>query len=344
MTSASPTDPLFRLVGVEAEAPDAREVETEVEESAPNEGREAVRTSSKHDIEGRISDSSPPAPDRESPSTRTKRAGGRSRSNSSRSAIADSSLRDHPKRSIPDGVDALVNTLHAGTAPEMGNVEPASGTAAGHTLDHSTVLERLTPTVELARGFAERWEAAYRPAIFSIAMEMLLGQLPNKRSEALSPETRAARSRPLQSSGESSRSDDLLKESLDPAAKIARKLEIQTEDVERAVLFGEDDRITLIGHIEGTTKRELQTRYALIYCFIKEIAFGDALVDIEELRRLCIDHGCYDLANFTGNFRKDVKTGLMREIGVRGSRSRQYRLAKKGLDEAAALLREIAEQ
>jgi hypothetical protein len=125
---------------------------------------------------------------------------------------------------------------------------------------------------------------------------------------------------------------------------LAGKLNVAAEDLERAVIIGDDGNITLLGHVDGRTKKELQTSYGLVYCFVKEHALGEPLVDVEELRRLCVAHACYDAANFTANYAKDVRAGVLREDGGKGARSRRYRATKRGLDEAAVLLREMIAQ
>jgi len=108
------------------------------------------------------------------------------------------------------------------------------------------------------------------------------------------------------------------------------------------VHIGDNGQISILGRIEGRTKKELQTKYTLVYLYVKEMALGTRMVDVEELRKLCIDQGCYDAGNFTGNYKKDVSAGLIREDGTKGARTRRYILGQKGVAEGGALLRAMA--
>jgi hypothetical protein len=126
--------------------------------------------------------------------------------------------------------------------------------------------------------------------------------------------------------------------------KLARALDVDIDSVERFLKVGDAGKLHILARIDGKTKRELQTKYVLAYLYVKEVAFGERLVSVAELRSLCMDHGCYDLANFAGYLGKDASGGLLREQGEKGARARKYLLTKKGLDAAAELLREIVAQ
>lgn len=260
-----------------------------------------------------------------------------------------------PKRSAahPQGAgrgEAPSNSV-AGYGSNVRGVDPDPQSPAVSATDASTreaVLEELMPALESARAFANRWEAPYQPEIFRVAVGALLGHTAGlaggSQGHGTSTDQRSSGVHTSYQTTQRSADAHATGGGLGPTGKLARTLGVNAEDVERVVMLGDDNRITIIGHAEGKTKKQLQTKYGLAYCFVKEVALGNPLVDIEELRDLCVEHGCYDLANFTGNFRKDVKSGLLREIGAKGSRARQYRLAKKGLDEASLLLREMVDQ
>ncbi len=226
-----------------------------------------------------------------------------------------------------------------GNAAKETEIEPSEPPGA--------ILESMTATIERAQEYADRYPEPYRPEIFRVALGALLGG--NSLSRAFSgyPATHTGTG----AAGATPEAPDPVAHHitvrgmpLTPSEKLARQLNVVAEDVERAVMFGDDGRITILGHVDGRTKKELQTRYGLVYCYVKEVGLAEALVDVEELRRLCIDHGCYDLANFTANYTKDVKAGLLREDGGKGSRVRRYRATRRGLDAAAALLREMTTQ
>src|SRR6266849_1446589 len=208
----------------------------------------------------------------------------------------------------------------------------------------AAMLDELVPSIESARLFAERWDERYRVHVFGIALERLLNgnttmELPRDTATTSQKKVGAMSTpaTPQRTVGTGTAEDGF-----GAPEKLARSLDVDIDFVERLVKFAEDGKFHLLARIDGKTKKELQTRYSLVYLYVKEVALGDRMVDIEELRSLCIEHACYDLANFTGNFSKDVTAGLLRQQGEKGARSRKFLLSKRGLDEAAALLRELA--
>jgi len=205
-------------------------------------------------------------------------------------------------------------------------------------------LDALAPIVERARMFAERWDAPYRPEIFRLAMERLVNR---------TNPTAAVRVH-----GSGAKRDSLAgfgggivgvapgaTALLNPTEKLARQIEADPDAVDRVVQFEDGGKVVVLARIEAKTRRELQIKYGLVHLYIKEIALGARLVDIDELRAVCLDHGCYDQNNFTGNYKKAQQDGLMREQPTeKGSRSRRYVLTQKGMNEAAALMRELVLQ
>jgi len=200
----------------------------------------------------------------------------------------------------------------------------------------SDPLAELTRIIDRAVEFAERWEPAYRPHIF----EMVVGQLMSSYHRTPPHVTAVVPSAASGSVGGLGPPRDLL----NATAKLARVINANPAIVERVVHIDGDSTVHIIGRLEGRTKRELQTHYSLLYCFIKEVGIGERDVDIEELRLLCIEQACYDRPNFTANFRKAFKDGLLLEVGGKIGRIKRLRASKKGLDKAEFVFRKMAEE
>jgi hypothetical protein len=196
-------------------------------------------------------------------------------------------------------------------------------------------LELLRPAIERAIAFAREWEEPFRREVFKIAVDRLLGhQSRDAGRSGLRPLARSAS--PLPDTG-------IELEQVSPQSKLAASLGVAESVTERSIQIV-DGKVVLLARLPGRSKKELQTKYSLVYLYVKETALGSRMVDIEELRELCVEQGCYDLANFTSNFRKDVEAGLLREQGERGARNRRYLLSQQGITTARELLREIAGQ
>ena len=106
----------------------------------------------------------------------------------------------------------------------------------------------------------------------------------------------------------------------------------------RVVSIGEENKLSILGRIDGRTKAELQIAYSVVYCYIKERALNQLDTPIAELRELCQLHACHDTNNFTANFRK---SDLIRELGEKGAQTRTYRLSTKGVEAGKALLKQM---
>jgi hypothetical protein len=233
----------------------------------------------------------------------------------------------------------------------------------GTTASAEAALEALTPAIEHAQAFAERWPVTYRPEIFRAALAHLLGDagadgLANGVAADGGLGGHVRRGRAAQGSvqtthGATADVGGILPNhpahrvaggTVGPIEKLARALGVDADAVERTVHIDEDGRISILGRLAGKARKELQTRYSLVYLYVKEMGLGVRMVDIEELRALCIEHGCYDQANFTGNYKKDVTAGLIREDGGKGTRARRYMLSQKGVAEGNSVLRTMVEQ
>ena len=218
---------------------------------------------------------------------------------------------------------------------------------SGDGTDDETLLDSLVPAIERARGFAEQWEMPYRHEIFRVALTHLLSgesapHISSGGSAARAAKHIAGSLASVQGAGATGTAR-ATGGPLSPMEKLSRALNEDADNVARAVHFEENGRIVILGRV-GKAKKELQRNYALVYLYVKEIALGTRTVDTEELRTLCVDQGCYDVANFTSNFGKDVDAGLLRAQSEKGGRARRYMLTQTGVKEAAKLLREMVKQ
>lgn len=116
-------------------------------------------------------------------------------------------------------------------------------------------------------------------------------------------------------------------------AVVAREIGVEPRVLARVVSIGEDNKLSILGRIDGRTKADLQVSYSAVHCYIKERAFNQLDTPIAELRELCQLHSCYDMNNFTATFRK---SDLIRELGEKGAQARTYRLSKKGVEAGKA--------
>jgi hypothetical protein len=215
-------------------------------------------------------------------------------------------------------------------------------------MEKPELLDHLSPLVERARAYADRWPAEYKADVFRAALRILLdfeggelGAAENGGLSRMDGSLSTVRRRPAPHVGQNllfgqsaARPTSGAKGSAD---KLARSLGVEIDAVDRTVHIDEDGRIAILGRVDGKTRKELQTKYSLVYLYVKEIALASRMVDVEDLRAVCVEHGCYDPANFTSNYRKDVTAGLIRE-DAKGARNRRYMLTQKGLAEGAALL------
>jgi hypothetical protein len=211
------------------------------------------------------------------------------------------------------------------------------------------VLEALVPAIDRARTFAERWPGEYRAEIFRIALGRVLNMEGSLEPGLSQPSVIAARGVVHSTVGESpalhgnaDAEHAGATSSAAPAEKLASHLGLSSDALRRAVHFDDGGRVAILGRIEGRSRRELQLKYSMVYLYVKEFALATRLVDVEELRAICIQNGCYDQANFTANFRRE--SARVREDGTKGARTRRYMLTQRGISEAEALLREMVSQ
>jgi hypothetical protein len=187
-------------------------------------------------------------------------------------------------------------------------------------------LASLKAAVQEAVDFASTWPGEFRPKVFDVALDQLIGG------------TTIVHPRPQIAGGTSVRAAPVVAAGLDG---IAQELGVEFEALTRAVEIDEEGKVSILGRLDGRTRSDLQIRFSVVYCYVKEKALGQFNTPIEELRVLCQTHGCYDLKNFTSNFRGSAD--VLREIGNKGAHDRSYRLSPKGVETAKALLRTMAE-
>lgn len=186
-------------------------------------------------------------------------------------------------------------------------------------------LASLRVAVQEAVEFAGDWPEEYRPKVFDAALDELRGV-----------STREARITPP--GGTLTRSVSIPAEGLEG---LAQEIGVDLEALARTVEIDPEGRVSILGRMDGRATSQLQVRYSIVYCYIREKALGQFSTPIDELRTLCQAHGCYDMKNFTSYFR--TASDVIREIGDKGAHDRTYRLAPRGIETARALLKQMAE-
>lgn len=198
-------------------------------------------------------------------------------------------------------------------------------------------LEPLQSLVDAAVAFAEQWEPPYRAHIFELALARLTADTPDnepQKSSAAAAGQTSSRSPPRLAAELAAAEADT------PIEKLAQATGVSGNLLKRAIHINDDNQIEILGRIDGRAVGELQNKYCAVYAYIKEQAYSEIHVGIEELRTVCKRHGCYDSSNFTRNFRNDSR---LRELKGAGGRKKYYVATQQGLQEAAALVRRMAE-
>jgi hypothetical protein len=185
-------------------------------------------------------------------------------------------------------------------------------------------FEELEGVVKEAVAFASRWPKELQPKVFEVALDEARGR-------------RGTQPRPRVSGGVAAPSAAAIG-GLDV---LAEDLGVEVDAVARAVEIGEDGKVSILGRVDGRNRTELQVKNCVIYCYVRERALGERTTPIDELRVLCQREGCYDLGNFTKNFRG---SDLLRENGQKGSHARSYVLSVKGVEQAKVLLKAMMDQ
>jgi hypothetical protein len=187
-------------------------------------------------------------------------------------------------------------------------------------------LADLGAVINGAIAFAEDFPEEYRARAFDLAVERLSGA-PVSAAEGVAPAA----------PGATGAMTSIVTGGL---AAVARDIGVEPRVLARVVSIGEDNKLSILGRVDGRTKADLQVSYSAVYCYIKERAFNQLDTPIVELRELCQLHSCYDMNNLTATFRK---SDLIRELGEKGAQARTYRLSKKGVETGKALLQKMVE-
>ena len=193
------------------------------------------------------------------------------------------------------------------------------------THDVVQILERAGAVADAAVAMLDRYPEEYRVPI----LESLL-VAGNGGGWALRP--------PSPTTDSSEDADTIVAEKGGSLAAAAAVAGVDQDDLERIVHLGDEGFVKLLLQVDGRSVAERANRAAAIYCFIKEHGFGERDVEIEELRRVCIEQKAYNAPNFARNLQKSP---WLLVIGEPRSRHKEYRLSAEGEHEAKTTLQEL---
>jgi hypothetical protein len=185
-------------------------------------------------------------------------------------------------------------------------------------------LADLGPVVNKAVAFAEAVPEHYRARVFDLAYERLTGG----RAAVATPVAAAAAEVPL----------EVTPIATGGLALLARELDVEPRALSRVVAISDEGKLSIIPRVDSRRNAQMQAQYSAMYAFAKERIFNQMDVPIEELRELCRSKSCYDLNNFTWNYKRSE---LLSPVG--DNKSRGYRLTKKGVEVAKELLKKMVE-
>ncbi|MYC99590.1 MAG: hypothetical protein F4X13_10040 [Gammaproteobacteria bacterium] len=191
--------------------------------------------------------------------------------------------------------------------------------------DATQKLERAGRVVDAAVAMLDRYPEEYRVTILESLLAVASGA--GWATRPPSPITSAT-----------GRTDTIAAEKGGSLAEAAAVAGVDQADLERIVHLGDDGFVKLLLQVHGRSVAERANRAAAIYCFIKEHGFGERDVEIEELRRVCVEQKAYNAPNFARNLQTSP---WLLVIGEPRSRHKEYRLSAEGEQEAKASLREL---
>jgi hypothetical protein len=189
-------------------------------------------------------------------------------------------------------------------------------------------LAELGPVVNEAVAFAEAVPEPYRSRVFDLAYERLTGWSAAPVATPVAPSAPAAGEVPL----------EVTPIATGGLALLARELDVEPRALSRVVAISDEGKLSIIPRVDSRRNAQMQAQYSAMYAFAKERIFNQMDVPIEELRELCRSKSCYDLNNFTWNYKRSE---LLSPVG--DNKSRGYRLTKKGVEVAKELLKKMVE-
>ena len=187
-------------------------------------------------------------------------------------------------------------------------------------------LAELGPVVKEAIAFAEAVAEPYRSRVFDLAYERLTGRSSAAVATPVAPP--AAAEVPL----------EVTPIATGGLALLARELDVEPPALSRVVAINDEGKLSILPRVESRRNAQMQAQYSAMYAYAKERIFNQMDVPIEELRELCRSKSCYDLNNFTWNFKR---SGLLSPVG--DNRTRGYRLTKRGVEVARDLLKKMVD-
>jgi hypothetical protein len=105
------------------------------------------------------------------------------------------------------------------------------------------------------------------------------------------------------------------------------------------LFYKEDDRVLpLYEDLKTTRMAEGQMRITMLRALVTAMSSGEFEVDVEAVRRECVERKCYDGANFAANFRNNRS---LFDFAKFDRNTKKVRLSDSGKKELGNLLKEL---
>ena len=119
----------------------------------------------------------------------------------------------------------------------------------------------------------------------------------------------------------------------------AKRLDTTLEKLEALFDFSIDPFMLHAVKLSGKSKAERARQVALLAAYRTYLATGSWSADWQEVKALCVDYNCYDLANHAVNLKKGA-VSLFKNIEA----GKPFELSSDGIKKAEELLKSLAEE
>lgn len=206
--------------------------------------------------------------------------------------------------------------FEAHCSPRIGRADSPGASVSGDVPDLADALRQAADLVEAADLPEDLRAAAYRKVL-----DLIVAAPATPRGRAEGPMLPAA--------GE-------------PAAEVARKLDVRVETVREVFEFGNGDVSLIFAPSRLPRQKAAATRQiALLVTVARQVSGLDVeWTDIDHARDQCREFGVLDPANFATEIARMGSVFSLKGAG----RNRQLRVNRRGLEEAAEIIRALADE